>query len=371
MHCTRQHRRALTTFALAAASVLGCSAGPAKPPLMAHMAKDEYTVYQLRAMDYEYASRFAGLVAASSSEIVGVSDDPRVRERALRWRTWAMPQARSAAFDQDPFAGLIELWLLSRQQHHFFTEGGGSDWFGAQQELARGTTLDLQEESDALLSRVISESELDRVRGAGTEWVANHPIEGELAIRPTGRADLASLIPAVQQGGLQAVGGMAETLRDLSDRVTILSAQAPVGIRWQAEYLVESLFAERVESRIDSMVGSIDEVSSFLGEFEDTLSAQTRMLLDGVERERITVFTAVEAERRSIVEAIELERESILDALDDQLRATTTELDEVGRGLIDHFFVRLVEVLLVIGVFVLLLVGLVLLALRKRSHRAD
>jgi hypothetical protein len=338
---------------------------------MAQMAKDEYTVYQLRAMDYEYASRFAGLVAASSSEIVGTSDDPRVRERALRWRTWAMPQARSAAFDQDPFAGLIELWLLSRQQHHFFTEGGGSDWFGAQQEIARGTTLDLQEESHALLSRVISESELDRVTDAGNEWVANHPIEGELAIRPTGRADLASLVPEVQHGGLQAVGDMEETLSDLSDRITILSAQTPVAVRWQAEYLVESVLEEHVEGRIDSMLGSIDEVSRFLGEFEDTLSAQTQMLLAGIEQERITVFTAVEAERQSIVEAIELERESILDALNNQLRATTAELDEVGRGLIDHFFVRLVEVLLAIGAFVLLLVGLVLLALRKRSNRAD
>jgi hypothetical protein len=371
MHFTRQRCRALMAFALAAATLLGCNTGPAKPSLMANMAKDEYTVYQLRAMDYEYASRFAELVAASSAEIVAASEDSVARERALRWRMWAMPEARSAAFDQDPFAGLIELWVLSHQQHHFFTEGDGRDWFGAQQELATGTTLHLQQESDALVARVMSDSAADRTIGAGARWVAENPIEGELAVRPTGRADLAALVPEVQRGGLQAVGGMDETLRDLSDRITILSAQTPVAVRWQAEYLVEALFEERVQERIDSIVDSIDQVSGFFSEFEDTLSAQTRMLLAGVEQERIMVFTALESERQAIVEAVELERTNILDELDRQLAATTAELDAVGRGLIDHFFVRLVEVLVAIGAFILLVVGLVLLASRKRSSRGD
>ena len=209
---------------------------------MANMAKEDLTVRQLRAINYEYASRFAQLVSASVSDIVSRTDDLQVRDRAMRWRMWAMPQARSAAFDQDPFAGLIELWVLARQQHQFFTDANGKDWFGEQQPIAHQTTRHLVEEAEELLGAVMSPNEHARMREAAVRWVENHPIEGELYVRPTARADLAALVPTARQGGLQAVGSMEETLRDLSDRVAILSVQTPVEFRWQAEYLVDALF---------------------------------------------------------------------------------------------------------------------------------
>lgn len=349
------------------ALVFGCSTTPDKPSLMANMAKEEITVYQLRAMDYEYASQFAQLVSARVSEIVTETDDPSVRERAFQWRMWAMPQARAAAFDQDPFAGAIELWILARQQHQYFTVGNGKAWFGNHQEPALETTRYLEQEAELLLSSVITPDEVDSMRETGREWVERHPIEGQLFVRPTARADLASLVSEDKHGGLKAVGSMEETLRDLSDRITILSVQAPVEARWQAEYLVESLFEERVHDRIDSMVGSMSEMADFLDTFEGTLSAQTSALLKGIENERITVFNAVEDEREAVVAAIENERESILNKLDSQLATATAELDAVGRGLIDHFFVRLIEVLAIMGVAVFLMVLLVLFVLRRRG----
>jgi hypothetical protein len=82
------------------ALVSGCNKQP-KPTLMANMAKKEITVSQLRAIDYEYAARFGHAVATSAHEIVTETEDADVVEHALRWRMWAMPQARAAAFAQD------------------------------------------------------------------------------------------------------------------------------------------------------------------------------------------------------------------------------------------------------------------------------
>lgn len=356
---------------LAAAFAFGCNTAPAKPSLMANMAKDELTVYQLRAMDYEYASRFAQLVSASVVDIVETTNDLAVRERALQWRMWAMPQARAAAFDQDPFAGLIELSVLARQQHQFFAVGNGKGWFGDQQSRALETTLHLEQESERLLSDVMSQDQFERMTDVVSKWVEDHPIEGQLFVRPTARADLATLVTEEQHGGLKAMGSMEETLRDMSDRVTILSTQMPIEVRWQAEYLVEALFEDRVHDRIDSIVGSMGEMTAFLDDFEGTLSAQTQTLLEGFERERIIVFEAVESERIEVLAAIENERESILDKLDSQLTTATAELDSVGRGLIDHFFVRLIEVLVIMGIVVILTVLLVLAVIRKRSSNDD
>lgn len=334
---------------------------------MANMTKADLTVYQLRAMDYEYATRFAQLVSAATSDITAASEDQSVRKNALLWRLWAMPEARSAAFDQDPFAGLLELWILADQQHRYFSDGGGKDWFGEQQSRALETTLQLQEAAEQLLSAVMSEADADRMQETGRAWVEAHPIEGKLYVRPSARADLASLVTQEQHGGLKAMGSMEETLRDLSDRVTILSTQTPTEVRWQGEYLVESLFEERVQERADSIVGSMKDITAFLDTFEGTLSAQTHTLLSGIEEERLAVFEAIEGERMAVLDAIGNERESILEELDSQLTSASAELDSVGKGLIDYFFLRLIQVLVVMGVVVFLIVLLVLYAGRRRS----
>lgn len=359
--------RSVVLSILGAVCMLGCNSAPSKPSMMANMAKEDLTVYQLRAMDYEYALRFAQLVSAAVSDIIEASDDSDIREHALQWRLWAMPQARSAAFDQDPFAGLIELWILARQQHQFFEEGEGKDWFGAQRARALETTLHLQRVSEELLTEVMPDGQADRMRGIGQEWVEQHPIEGKLYVRPTARADLAAFVTHAQHGGLKAVGSMEETVRDLSDRITILSAQAPLEVRWQAEYLVEALFEERVQGRIDSIVGSLENFTGFLDSFEGTLSAQTQTLLEGIERERITIFNAVENERAAIVEAVEGERRAVLEGLDSQMSQASTRLESVGQGLIDHFFTRLIQILVVSGIVVFLIVLLVLAVVRRRS----
>lgn len=334
---------------------------------MANMAKDDLTVYQLRAMDYEYASRFAQIVASTALKIVEETDDPGVRERALEWRLWAMPEARSSAFDQDPMAGLLELWALAAQQRHYLTEGDGQNTFGNQQAIARDTARYLEREVERLAAEALPEDLLETTTENVRAWVDEHPIEGELFVRSTARADLAGLVSVEHHGGLKAVGSMEETVRDMSDRITILSAQMPSEARWQAEFLVEKLFEDRVHDRIDSMVGSLDDMTAFLADFEGTLSAQTQALLAGIERERLTVFEAIESERIAVVDAIGSERDSILEKLDSQLVAATTGLDSVGRGLIDHFFIRLIEVLAGLGVFVFLMVLLVLFVLRRRG----
>ena len=119
------------------------------------------------------------------------------------------------------------------------------------------------------------------------------------------------------------------------------------------------------------MVGSMSEMTDFLATFEGTLSAQTSMLLAGIEQERITIFNAIEAERDAILEAVDEGGDSVLSTVDARIASATAELDKVGKGLIDHFFMRLVEVLAVVGVVAFLIVLLVLLVLRKRRSGND
>jgi hypothetical protein len=95
-------------------------------------------------------------------------------------------------------------------------------------------------------------------------------------------------------------------------------------------------------------------------------------VLDTVEAsDKLAVFDAIAEERAMVLEAIEQERVSVMDTLDSQLVSATAGLNDVGKGLIDHFFVRLIEVLAVVGVATILTVLLVLLVLRKRRSSDD
>ena len=353
------------------AQASGCARAPSKPPLMANLVKDEVTVRQLRAIDYEYASRFGQLVASTAQNIVENTEDARVRDKAYRWRMWASPTARASAFDQDPFAGMLELWALAVQQRHYLTEGRGKDAFGEQQDKAIDTARNLELKIEELAAWVMTEERFQTIGLQVDEWVATHPIEEPFFVRPSARADLAALVPDQTQGGLKAVGSIEDTFRDLNDRLTILTVQVPDEARWQAEYLTNALFEERFQEPADSLVEAVEDITLFLEDFDDVLGAQTAAFLSGIEQERIAVFDTIAKQSEDVIAAIEEERDNVVAAIDTQLLSATAELDKVGRGLIDHFFIRLIQVLAVVGVGVFLLVVLVLVVVRRGGRSND
>ena len=338
---------------------------------MANMAQQDVTVPQLRALDYEYAARFGQLVSTTVLDIVEVSDKLEVFDRAYQWQMWAAAQARGASFDRDPFAGMLELWTLAGQQRKHFTEGGGQDAFAGQQAIAVQTTERLERDIREIASSVMEPEAFQDLSVKVDAWTDENPIEGRLFMRPTARADLAALVPAEKQGGLKAVGSIEDQFRDLNDRLGILTTQLPAEARWQVEYVTNSLFEERLEAPVDELVVTMENINGFLDEFEGTVDGQVSTLLEAVERERLAVFDAIAEERAMVLTAIEQERVSVMDKLDSQLLTATAKLDDVGKGLIDHFFMRLIEVLVVVGVATILTVLLVLLVLRKRRGSDD
>jgi len=352
------------------ASLAGCSTTPAKPSLMANMAQQDVTVPQLRALDYEYAARFGQLVSTTVLDIVEVSDELEVFDRAYQWQMWATAQARGASFDRDPFAGMLELWALAGQQRKHFTEGGGKDAFAGQQAMAVQTSERLERDIREIASSVMEPETFEDLSAKVDAWVDRNPIEGRLFMRPTARADLAALVPAEKQGGLKAVGSIEDQFRDLNDRLGILTTQLPAEARWQVEYVTNSLFEERLEAPIDELVVTLENVNGFLDELDGMVDGQVSTLLGAVETERLAVFEAIAEERAMVLTAVEQERISVMNELDSQLVTVTAKLNDVGKGLIDHFFVRLIEVLAVVGVATILTVLLVLLVLRKR-HSSD
>ncbi|MEM7436681.1 MAG: hypothetical protein AAF436_16115 [Myxococcota bacterium] len=347
---------------------VACGGAPQRPGLMDTFVRRDVSVTQLRATDYEFASRFSQLVTKCANEILQQEVDEETTRRALMWRLYASPQARSAAFNQDPLAGLLELWALAGQQAQYFTEGDGHSFFGEPYPCVERTALQLYAEAEALNENVLEPREFVSMKARVDEWVAGHPIEGELFVRPTAQAGLAALVGRDIEGGLKAVGNMEETLRDLNDRIAILSVQLPTEARWQADYLVRELFDEHIAGPARSVVETLRPISSLPERFETTISAQTTRLLAGLTREREAAFESFQVERDLFVEALDRERVSLFESVDTEIDETLEQLEEVGLGLIDHFFERLIGVLIAMGVFIFILVAIVVGALSRRTR---
>lgn len=334
---------------------------------MASFAKNEVSVTQLRAIDYEFASRFSQLVTKCANEILEETDEEDVRRRALMWRMYAAPQARTAAFNQDPLAGLLELWALAGQQADYFAIGDGHSFFGDARPCVEETSAQLYGEAQDLAAEVLPPDKFPAMKNRVETWVEEHPIEGDLFVRPTAQAGLAALVGRDIEGGLKAVGNMEETLRDLNDRIAILSVQLPTEARWQADYLVRELFDDHISGPANSIANTLDRVAMFMQDFEQTLDAQTTRILGGFDNQREAMLAALDAERDLVFESLDDYQASLFDSVEDEVDETLDRMEEVGLGLIDHFFERLIGVLIGIGVFMLILTLILVGALRRGS----
>ena len=348
---------------------VGCGGVPKKPALMESLARSEISVAQLRAIDYEFASRFSQLVARCAEEILHTTEEREQYRRALLWRMYASPQARTAAFNQDPLAGLLELWALAGQQQEYFTVGEGKNAFGGQWPCVLETVHTLAREASELAFDVLPLDEAQKMQTRVQEWVEAHPIEGEFYVRPTAQAGLAAFVGDAE-GGLRAVGSMEETLRDLNDRIAILSVQLPTEARWQADYLVNTLLEEHVADAAGSLLASMERISTSLDDFDQVVSLQTSRLVEGLRREREAAFAGIEVERDHWLEAMDRLKRDVLFSIDAELEEALDRFEATGRGLIDHFFERLVAVLIGIGIFILVVVAILVGALRRRSRPA-
>ncbi|MGB5812499.1 MAG: hypothetical protein WBG86_18320 [Polyangiales bacterium] len=352
-----------------ALAIASCGGAPSRPGLMAAAAKSEIGVSELRAIDYEFASRFGQRVAKCVDRIFtdGNVEGVAAQREALQWRIFASEQSRSAAFNQDPLAGLLELWALAGQQDEYFRLGDGRE-FANRHECVASTAARLRSDARNVAASVLGDDRFQEFEKRVDGWIDTHPIEGQLFVRPTAQAELAALVGADLKGGLKAVGSMDETLRDVNDRIAILSVQLPTEARWQADYLVHELFAEHLEGPTKSVTESMTGIAAFLEEFDTSLQSQTTRLLEGFARGRDVVFESLETERARTIESLQSAKASVFDAIDTEVDEAVERFEEAGLGLIDHFFDRLVGVLIAIGVFIFVMVLILVGALRRRPE---
>ena len=234
--------------------VLGASLGcaglfwedkPLQTRLMSKVGKTQMTAVELRSRVNELAVRIPGIIEKAADAIRETSTDPQVRRRALVWKIDAVPAVQRVLLQSDPWAAIVDGWVLGFQMLHYYAEEGGAALFGSSQSLAVQACRQSLAELDEVVNLVVQMSEIiPQARRNTEEWARQHPLEGNYFTRESVASDLERLVtrvvaPRAPASGTVArlwlVGGgdplglgaivMAPTLRPPTGRLS--TAEAP------------------------------------------------------------------------------------------------------------------------------------------------
>jgi hypothetical protein len=371
----------------------GCISTPKKSAMMKDAKNlQDMTSAELRLKVYAFAGLFEGTVAGAADLIMDKTDDPATRRNALAWKLYAIPEVQKAAFHYDPLAGLIDVVALCGQMKAFLGPGGGGeDLFGEWQGIAVKASSMLDDEVWALGTSLTVSGDVTEVRQNVAEWVTENPINDVTMVRKSTRELSAKLATETGSGAAAAIGGITDTVSDLSDRLTIYAASLPMQARWQAQMLVydmlEEAELENLGSTTESLADSIDRIASTVeltpdlavrerAKTLDELDAIAQAMIDAIDRQRMATIDAVAAERIAVLAAVERERIAILDTIREERAATVSEGGAVlevlvqdsfdrAEGLIEQIFWKAAILLAFSGVG-LLVIGLIVV----RNYRA-
>jgi hypothetical protein len=222
------------------------------------------------------------------------------------------------------------------------------------------------------------------LRERASTWAKAHPVQSNL----TGRASVDPLlirkVGETDLGTVASIKALGESLGDLTARLDSYNLYLPKQARWQAELLLTDV------TRDPEIKATLTNFSTFSGTLAKTSNAMDRVpqymtqaraamnsdvegqrlaaqefisrerveFLNGIQRERVAVIASMRGERVAATSDLHNETENVLDALHKERvdalsdfnnvsEKAVKDFDEKGRSLIDHFFLRAFELVLI------------------------
>jgi hypothetical protein len=338
---------------------------------------------EIRIRTTDYALVFAQTVELTADTILSLATERSVARNALIWKTYAVPAIYRSATLSDPLMAWIDSRVLTYQMRDYFTTGSGRALFGEHQHLALTAADFLLAELDRAIE--LSEQEVDpELREGILSFARDNPLNNPYFFRRSPVEVLAKALGKDHVSGLQAVGSMTELLEDMSQRLNTYSELLPRAGRWQAELMLAELAdPERAEIYLDvlNQLEAMETLNTFLKGAPDLVDEQREALLEAVDAQRVAFEAALEkyvaratddvmADLTLEREAAFLDLERILAAeiggavgeLDRTIDRAVVDIDGALERAVDRLFVRLLQLVAIVGVAVILLVFL----LRRR-----
>lgn len=354
----------------------------------------------------ELSSRNQSLLALYSAEIETAADkiilespSPTARRQALVWKAEAIPVMQTSLLNTDPVAAVLDTWVFIFQMKAFMDQPALKQGFGESHSVVADSLRKMDEQIEQLVQTAAPTANITDLRQRVGGWAEAHPIRVSLAGRPSVDPEVVRKVGESDLGTMASIKALGESLGDLTDRLDSYNVYLPKQARWQAELLLKDVISdphvsatlsnvEVLSTALAKTSGSMDRMPELMGQArqavkadieeqrvatQDFLQNERLDTLDDLQRERIATVAAMRGERLAATADLRGERQTVLNALHNERLAAETDfsaasekaiqdLDSRGRRLIDHFFLRALELVL----FTLILCFLVAWILLRR-----
>jgi hypothetical protein len=391
-------------------SELGClSGGTTRKASSTKFAKHiASSVPELSSRNRSLLAIYSAEVETTADEIILNSPSPVTRRQALEWKAEAIPVMQTSLLNTDPVAAVLDTWTFLFQMSAYMDGPSVKFALGEFHPVVAETMRNMNAEMERIVRQGAPTANIADLSQKASAWAQAHPIRASLAGRQSLDPDLIKKVGQSDLGTRASVKAVGESLGDLTARLDSYNTYAPKQARWQAELLLTDLrrdpqvsgamsnlmvlsnAAAKASSNVDRMPELLRQTSQALnaGLEGQRLSTQAFLreerleTLDELQRQRLDTIAAMRGERLAATADIRVERQVVLDAIRNDesvaladvstlVEKATKDLDAHGRGLIDHFFRRALQLMLLFLSLFSLVAWILLRSVRKAQTQRE
>ena len=339
-------------MALSLPLLSGCrTMAPRQATVIEEVGDVDVSRQRLRVAAMNSMYLYMSSVELTADSIIGTATDPDVRRNALAWKTNAIPAIQRAMLYPDPLVAFVDGWAMTVQMREYFEEGNGRGLFGPEQPHAVSSSRRMEMATDTAVAARLQPEVYDRLRRFVYDWAAQYPLDNPLFLRRSLTEAVAEELGEVRAGGLGTVGSMAEMAQDFQQMAQVYAGYMPKEILWQSELLIASLTDSL---RFDTLLAAIDRMAvmeattSFLRETPALLAEEREAVFREVQEERTEMLREIDRQRLMTLQEIlawaRVEREAMLEEMASIVGNEGEALGEITRAVVDHVFLRLLQV---------------------------
>lgn len=381
--------------------VLGCASGTTRRTSSIRSVKAvEASAEEFSSRNHSLLGLYSAEIEAAADTIIFESPSAIARRQALVWKAEAIPVMQTSLLNTDPVAAVFDTWVFIFQMTAYMERPAVKSGFGESYYVVSETLKKMDAEMEQLVRVVAPSADItDDVRQRAGAWAQAHPIQANLAGRQSADPEVIRAVGVSDLGAMASLKALGESLGDLTAQLNSYNAYLPKQARWQAELLlsdlgrdpqVETLMSNSMllSSALTKTSSNMEHMPELMGQAREAVRADVEgqrlaiqaffrnerlQTLDALQQERLATVAAITSERLAATADLRRERQIVLDSvrndINDMSEKAIKDLDTRFRGLIDHFFVRALELLLL----TLVLCSLVAWILLRRfaARRSD
>jgi len=362
----------------------GCASGPTRKASSVKSAKTvKSSAAELTSRNQSLLSLYSAEVEAAADKIISESPSAAARRQALLWKAEAIPVMQSSLLNTDPVAAALDTWAFIFQMATYMDRPAVRQQLGEFHSVVVATTKNMDAEMERLILTSAPSANVADLRRKAKTWADEHPIQASLAGRQSQDPDLIRMADQGDLGSMASVRALAENLGDIAARLNSYNSYAPKQARWQAELLLGDLAndpqAGKAMSDLGTVSNALASTSNSIGRIPEvvdqtraafgqsvegerlavqdflrserlealaTLDQERLATLAAIRNERLAATVDLRAERVAVLDALRSDEETLMNDVNSTTERTIQETDTRARSLIDHFFLRAFELVM-------------------------